>query len=60
MSMENNLNNFIQELVQEIEKELEEATVSANVAGYNTPKAFSDKGKKVSLSVTANQKGSHS
>lgn len=46
MSMENNLNNFIQELVQEIEKELEEATVSANVAGYNTPKAFSDKGKK--------------
>ena len=46
MSMENNLNNFLEELIQEIEKELDEATVSANVAGYNTPNAFSDGGSK--------------
>jgi hypothetical protein len=46
MSMENNLNNFIEELIQEIEKELDEATTSGNVAGYNTPAAFSNKGTK--------------
>ena len=46
MSMEKNLNNFLEELIQEIEKELDEATVSANVAGYNTPNAFSDGGSK--------------
>ena len=44
--MENNLNNFIEELIQEIEKELDEATTSGNVAGYNTPAAFSDKSAK--------------
>jgi len=44
--MENNLNNFIEELIQEIEKELDEATTSGNVAGYDTPAAFSNKGTK--------------
>ena len=44
--METNLNNFIEELIQEIEKELDEATTSGNVAGYNTPAAFSDKSAK--------------
>jgi len=46
MSMEKNLNNFIDELIQEIEKELDEATTTANVAGYNVPGAFSDGGRK--------------
>ena len=46
MSMEKNLNNFIDELIQEIEKELDEATTTANVAGYNVPGAFSDGGAK--------------
>ena len=46
MSMENNLNNFIEELIQEIEKELDESTTSGNVSGYSTPKAFSDNGSK--------------
>jgi len=46
MSMEKNLNNFIQELIQEIEKELDEATTTANVAGYNVPGAFSNGGAK--------------
>ena len=46
MSMEKNLNTFIEELVQEIEKELDEATTTANVAGYNVPGAFSDGGRK--------------
>ena len=44
--MKTNLNNFIEELIQEIEKELDEATTSGNVAGYNTPAAFSDKSAK--------------
>ena len=46
MSMENNLNKFLEELIQEVEKELDEATATGNVAGYNTPAAFSDGGTK--------------
>jgi hypothetical protein len=46
MSMERNLNKFLEELIQEVEKDLDEATASANVAGYNTPAAFSDKSAK--------------
>ena len=46
MSMEKNLNKFLEELIQEVEKDLDEATASANVAGYNTPGAFSDGGSK--------------
>ena len=46
MSMEKNLNNFIQELIQEIEKELDEATTTASVDGYNTPFAFGSGRKK--------------
>jgi hypothetical protein len=45
MSMNENLKKYLDELIQEVEKELEEATTTGNVAGYQTPKAFSDKGK---------------
>jgi hypothetical protein len=46
MSMEKNLNKFLEELIQEVEKELDEATATGNVAGYNVPGAFSDGGAK--------------
>ena len=46
MSTQKNLNKFLEELIQEVEKDLDEATASANVAGYNTPGAFSDGGSK--------------
>ncbi len=46
MSMEQNLNKFLEELIQEVEKELDEATATGNVAGYNVPGAFSDGGAK--------------
>ena len=46
MSMKNSLNKFLEEIIQEVETELDEATASANVAGYNTPAAFSDGGSK--------------
>ena len=46
MSMEQNLNKFLEELIQEVEKELDEATATGNVAGYNVPGAFSDGGRK--------------
>lgn len=45
MSMEKNLKEFLEELIQEVEKELDEATATGAVAGYQTPMAFSDKGK---------------
>ena len=45
MSMEKNLKEFLEELIQEVEKELDEATATSAVAGYQTPMAFSDKGK---------------
>jgi len=45
MSMDNNINKFLEELIQEVEKELDETTATGNVAGYQTPNAFSDKGK---------------
>jgi hypothetical protein len=46
MSMEQNLNKFLEELIQEVEKELDEATATGNVAGYNVPGAFSNGGAK--------------
>lgn len=46
MSMEKNLNNFLEELIQEVEKELDEMTGTGAVGGYNTPAAFSDGGRK--------------
>ena len=46
MSMEKNLNNFLEELIQEVENELDEATTSGAAGAYNTPNAFSDKGAK--------------
>ena len=42
--MEENLKKYIDELISEIQNELDEATATGNVAGYNTPNAFSDKG----------------
>ena len=42
--MESNLKQYIEELISEIQNELDEATATGNVAGYNTPNAFSDKG----------------
>ena len=42
--MESNLKQYIDELISEIQNELDEATATGNVAGYNTPNAFSDKG----------------
>ena len=46
MSMEKNLKEFLEELIQEVENELDEMTTTGNVAGYQTPMAFSDGGKK--------------
>jgi len=42
--MEENLKKYIEELISEIQNELDEATVTGNIAGYQTPNAFSDKG----------------
>ena len=44
--MDQHLKSTIDELIQEIEKELDEATATGNVAGYQTPGAFSDGGAK--------------
>ena len=46
MSMEKNLKEILDEILDEVQKELDEATTTGNVAGYQTPYAFSDKGKK--------------
>lgn len=46
MSMEKNLKEILDEILDEVQKELDEATTTGNVAGYQTPHAFSDKGKK--------------
>ena len=46
MSMDQNLNKFLEELIQEVEKELDEMTGTGAVGGYNTPAAFSDGGAK--------------
>lgn len=45
--MENKLKEIIRKMVKEIqsEKELEEMSVTGNVAGYNTPAAFSKPGQ---------------
>jgi hypothetical protein len=43
--MEQNLKEILDEILNEVEQELEEATTTGDVAGYNTPNAFSDKGK---------------
>ena len=40
------LKNYIRKCVREHFKEIEEATVTGDIAGYNTPMAFSDKSKK--------------
>ena len=40
------LKNYIRKCVREHFKKMEEATVSGDIAGYNTPMAFSYKSKK--------------
>ena len=40
------LKNYIRKCVREHFKKVEEANVTGNIAGYNTPMAFSDKSKK--------------
>ena len=42
MSMESNLSKYIDEIIQEIQSELDESTSTGNIAGYETPSAFSD------------------
>ena len=44
--LESKYKDFIAELIKEVEEELEEQTTTANVDGYQTPYAFSGKGKK--------------
>lgn len=44
--LENKLRKYISELIKEVEEELEEQTTTANIDGYQTPYAFSGKGKK--------------
>ena len=43
MSMQKNLKKIIEDIVKEIEQEVEESTSTGNIAGYNTPNAFSRK-----------------
>jgi hypothetical protein len=43
MSMEKSLKEILDEILDEVQKELDEATTTGNVAGYQTPHAFSDK-----------------
>ena len=53
-------NNLIKSLTEEImdEEELDEITVTGNVAGYNTPFAFTGcKGKKKKKKISTNSTG---
>tara|TARA_B100000287_G_scaffold343150_1_gene330032 strand:+ start:1756 stop:2055 length:300 start_codon:yes stop_codon:yes gene_type:complete len=56
-----NLRLIIRKLIEEIEdEEIEEATVTGNVAGYNTPMAFTGgkgKGKKKKKKISTNSTG---
>ena len=56
-----NLRLIIRKLIEEIEdEEIEEATVTGNVAGYNTPMAFTGgkgKGKKQKKKISTNSTG---
>ena len=40
------LKNYIRKCVREHFRQMEEATVTGDIAGYDTPMAFSDKSKK--------------
>lgn len=44
--LESKLRTYIEELIKEVEEELDEVTTTANVDVYQTPHAFSGKGKK--------------
>ena len=56
-----NLRLIIRKLIEEIEdEEIEEATVTGDVAGYNTPMAFTGgkgKGKKKKKKISTNSTG---
>ena len=58
---ESKLREFIRNLVRELyyeDDELEEITVTGNIAGYNTPMAFSgNKGNKKKKKVSTNSTG---
>ena len=55
--LENKLRKYISELIKEVEEELEEQTTTANIDGYQTPYAFSGKGKKDRRKKIAQQMG---
>jgi hypothetical protein len=55
--MEKNLKEIIDELINEVEKEIEESTSTGDVAGYNTPNAFSRKSDKERRKKNATQMG---
>ncbi len=46
MSNQSNFNKFLDEIILEVENELEEETTSGDIAGYETPNAFSGNDKK--------------
>ena len=57
MSMQKNLKKIIEDIVKEIEQEVEESTSTGNIAGYNTPNAFSRKSDTARRKKTATQFG---
>lgn len=57
MSMQKNLKKIIEDIVKEIEQEVEESTSTGNIAGYNTPNAFSRKSDKERRKKNATQLG---
>jgi len=44
MSMKQNNKSYLDEIIDEVQSEMDEVTTTGNVAGYQTPNAFSDKG----------------
>ena len=55
--LESKYKDLFAELIKEVEEELEEQTTTANVDGYQTPYAFSGKGKKDRRKKIAQQMG---
>ena len=44
MSIKQNNKSYLDEIINEVQSEMDEATTTGNVAGYQTPNAFSDNG----------------
>ena len=58
MVTENNLRSLIRSIFTEIESELDEITTTGNIAGYNTPFAFTGKkGKTKKKEISTNSTG---